>query len=192
VLLDDEARSASAAATSGYGKLREPMLRLAGWARAYSATSATTAWAIGNTSDPASRLGQSPLRSPSVFNFFRPGYVPPDTAFDANELVAPEFQIANESSVVGYINYMQRAVAGLSVGDVLADYSTLLAVADDAGALLAEINLVLAANRLSAATIGALTTAVQTMASGTDATRRNRICAALTLTLAAPEYLVQK
>ena len=25
-------------------------------------------------------LGQSPLRSPSVFNFFRPGYVPPNTA----------------------------------------------------------------------------------------------------------------
>lgn len=192
VLLDDEARSASAAATAGYGKLREPILRFTAWARAYGVSSATNAWAIGNTSDPATRLAQSPLRSPSVFNFFRPGYVPPNTAFDATEMVAPEFQIANESSVVGYINYLQRAVAGQSVGDVVADYTTLLAVADDANALFAEINLVLAANRLSAVTLSPLTTAVQAMSSGTDATRRNRIYAALVLVLAAPEFLVQK
>ncbi len=192
VLLDDEARSASAAATAGYGKLREPMLRFTAWARAYGVASASNAWAIGNTSDPATRLAQSPLRSPSVFNFFRPGYVPPNTAFDAAAMVAPEFQIANESSVVGYINYLQRAVAGQSVGDVVADYSTLLAVADDSNALLTEINLVLAANRLSATTMGVLVTAVQSMPSGTDSTRRNRIYAALVLVLAAPEFLVQK
>ena len=192
VLLDDEARSASAAAVAGFGKLREPILRFAGWARAYSAASATNAWAIGNTSDPATRLAQSPLRSPSVFNFFRPGYVPPNTAFDASAMVAPEFQIANESSVVGYLNYLQRAVAGQGVGDVVADYSTLLAMADDANALLAEINLVLAAGRLADATLAPLAAAVQTMPSGTDPTRRNRIYAALVLVLAAPEFLVQK
>ena len=192
VLLDDEARGSTAAAATGYGKLREPILRFAGWARAYSVASASNVWAIGNTSDPATRLAQSPLRSPSVFNFFRPGYVPPNTAFDATAMVAPEFQIANESSVVGYINYLQRAVAGQSVGDVVADYSTLLAIADDASALLTEINLVLAAGRLGAATQTALVAAVQTMASGTDATRRNRLYAALVLVLAAPEFLVQK
>jgi uncharacterized protein (DUF1800 family) len=192
VLLDDEARSSTAAAAAGYGKLREPILRFTGWARAYNAASASNAWAIGNTSDPATRLGQSPLRSPSVFNFFRPGYVPPNTAFDASAMVAPEFQITNESSVVGYINYLQRTVAGQGVGDVVADYSALLAIADDAAALLAEINLVLAAGRLGAATLTALVNAVQTMASGTDATRRNRVYAALVLVLAAPEFLVQK
>lgn len=192
VLLDDEARTATAASAAGYGKLREPILRFTGWARAYSAASASNAWAIGNTSDPGTRLAQSPLRSPSVFNFFRPGYVPPNTGFDANAMVAPEFQIANESSVVGYLNYLQRAVAGQSVGDVLADYSSLLSIADDAAATLAEINLVLAAGRLSAATLAPLVTAVGSMASGTDATRKNRIYAALVLVLAAPEFLVQK
>ena len=192
VLLDDEARGASAAAVGGFGKLREPILRFTGWARAYSVASASGTWAIGDTSDPATKLAQSPLRSPSVFNFFRPGYVPPNTTFDAAALVAPEFQIANESSVVGYVNFLQRAVAGLSVGDVLADYTSLLALADDANALLAEINLVLAASRLSAATLAPLATAVGSMASGTDPTRRNRIYAALVLVLAAPEFIVQK
>ena len=192
LLLDDEARSASTAAAPSFGKLREPMLRFSAWARAYGVSSASDAWAIGNTSDPATRLAQSPLRSPSVFNFFRPGYVPPNTAFDAAAMVAPEFQIANESSVVGYLNFMQRAVAGLGVGDVVADYGSLLPLADDAGALLAEINVVLAANRLGAATLAPLVAAVQTMPSGTDPARRNRIYAALVLVLAAPEFIVQK
>ncbi len=192
VLLDDEARSATAAAASGFGKLREPIVRFTGWARAYGAASASNAWAIGDTSNPGSRLAQSPLRSPSVFNFFRPGYVPPNTGFDATAMVAPEFQIANESSVVGYLNFLQRAVSGQGVGDVLADYTALLAIADDAGALFAEINLVLASGRLSATTLAPLVTAVASIASGTDATRKNRIYAALVMVLAAPEFLVQK
>ena len=50
----------------------------------------------------------------------------------------------------------------------------------------------LAANQLSAATAASLAGAVQTMPTGTDARRRNRIYAALVLVLAAPEFIVQK
>jgi uncharacterized protein (DUF1800 family) len=191
LLLDDEARSAATAAGLSFGKLREPMLRFAAWARAYGVTSPSGAWAVGSTADPATRLAQSPLRSPTVFNFFRPGYVPPNTGIGTAALVAPEFQITNESSVIGVINFMQRAVAG-RVGDLTPDYSSLLSVADDATALINEINLVLAANQLSAATISSLATSVATMPSGTDTLRRNRINASLVLVLAAPEFIVQK
>ena len=191
LLLDSEARSDSVAASTSFGKLREPILRFSAWARAYGATSPSGTWAVGNTSDPGTRLGQSPLRSPTVFNFFRPGYVPPNSALANAALQAPEFQIANESSVIGYLNFMQRAVAG-NVGDLTPDYTGLLALGDNASALVSEINLVLAANQLSAATAAALSSAVQTMPSGTDASRRNRINAALLLVLAAPEFIVQK
>ncbi|HAT32234.1 MAG TPA: DUF1800 domain-containing protein [Janthinobacterium sp.] len=189
LLLDPEARQGKP--DTAFGKLREPMLRFLAWARAYGATSASDAWNIGNTSDPAARLGQSPLRSPSVFNFFRPGYVPPNSAIATAALVAPEFQLANESSVVGYVNYMQRAV-GSGIGDVKADYTALLALADNAAGLLAEINVVLAAGQLSAETVSLLRGALDGMPAGTDARRLNRIYAALTLVLAAPEFLVQK
>ena len=192
ILLDDEARSASVAAGPSAGKLREPMLRLAGWARAWDARSPSGAWAIGNTSDPATELGQSPLRSPSVFNFFRPGYVPPNTSIAAAALVAPEFQITNESSVVGAVNYLQRAVAGQGIGDVTVDYASLLAIADDATALIAEINLVLCAGQLGAATATTIATAVASMPGGSDANRLRRIYASLTLAFAAPEYVVLK
>jgi len=192
ILLDDEARSATVAAGASAGKLREPMLRLAGWARAWKAASASNAWNIGNTSDPSSRLGQSPLRSPSVFNFFRPGYVPPNSAIATAGLVAPEFQINNESSVVGAVNYLQRAMSGAGVGDVLADYTPLLALADDTVALMGEINVVLASGQLSAATATTIATAVATLPGGTDALRLKRIYAALTLAVAAPEFVVLK
>ena len=197
LLLDAEARrtalgTTGAASTSGSGKLREPMLRFSAWARAYNVSSPSNAWKVGDTTNPATALGQSPLRSPSVFNFFRPGYVPPNTGIAAASLVAPEFQITNESSVIGYLNFMKRAVAG-GIADLTPDYSSLLPLADDAAALLAEINLVLAAGALPAdTTLNDLAAAVQTMAKGDDTARRNRINAALLLVLAAPEFIVQK
>ena len=191
LLLDDEARSAVIGA-AGSGKLREPMLRFSAWARAFNVSSASNAWKVGDTTNPATALGQSPLRSPSVFNFFRPGYVPPNTGIATASLVAPEFQITNESSVIGYLNFMKRAAAGL-IGDLTPDYSSLMPLADDAVALLAEINLVLAAGTLPAdTTLKDLAVAVQTMAKGDDTARRNRINAAVLLVLAAPEFIVQK
>jgi len=192
ILLDDEARSATVAAGVSAGKLREPMLRFVAWARAWSATSPSDLWQIGDTSSASTRLGQSPLRSPSVFNFFRPGYVPPNSAIATAALVAPEFQITNESTVVGGVNYLQRAVSGAGVGDLAANYASLLAFADDAVALVAEINLVLAAGQLSAATATTISTAVATLAGGSDANRLKRIYASLTLVMATPEFVVLK
>ena len=110
ILLDDEARSELNLTNPSWGKLREPMLRFIQWARSFKGASATGDWNVGNTSDPARSLGQSPQRSPSVFNYFRPGYVPAGTAIGTAGLVAPEFQLANESSVAGYLNFMQTAV----------------------------------------------------------------------------------
>jgi uncharacterized protein (DUF1800 family) len=191
ILLDDEARGATQLSDPAFGKLREPILRFTAWARAFKANSPSEAWAVGNTSDPGTRLGQSPVRSGSVFNFFRPGYVPPNSPIGSAGMVAPEFQITNESTVVGYINYMQNAVSK-GVGDVKADYSALLPMADTAQTLIDELNVVLAAGQLSAATQAIIKSGLDTMPSGTDAARLNRIHAALTLVLAAPEFLVQK
>jgi len=193
ILLDGEARDgASALSATSFGKLREPVVRFLNWARAFGATSPAGTWAIGDLSDPATRLGQSPMRSASVFNFFRPGYVPPGSTIASLGLTGPEFQIATESSVAGYVNFMQRAVAGTGIGDVRANYTELMALAGDSAGLLAEINLVLAAGQLSAATLAALKIGLDSIAATADAGRLNRVQAALTLVLAAPEYIAQK
>jgi uncharacterized protein (DUF1800 family) len=194
VLLDPEARrapdSAGTQALAAPGKLREPVLRFVQWARSFKLDSPTGLWNVGNLSDPATRLGQSPLRSPSVFNFFRPGYVPPNSTLGVLGVTAPEFQITNESTVVGWANYAQTFVVS-GAGETRPDYTAELALAADAPALVDRVALLLAPQTLSAATRSAISTAVASISAATDAGRRNRVYAAVHLVLCAPEYLVQ-
>jgi uncharacterized protein (DUF1800 family) len=191
ILLDAEARSDAGLSNPAFGKLREPVVRFVQWARAFGITSVDDTWAIGDLSDPAARLGQSPLRAPSVFNFFRPGYVPPNSPIAARALNAPEFQITTESSVAGYVNYMQKAIAN-GVAGLKANTAFLMPLVADSAALLAELNVLLAAGQLSSATLAALKTALDTIAVATPVGQANRINAAITLVMVAPEYLAQK
>lgn len=165
-------------------------MRFIQWARTFGATSPTEAWNIGNLSNPATRLGQSPLRSPSVFNFFRPGYVPPNSALGTQGITAPEFQITNESTVVGWANFAQSFVAN-GVGELRADYTAERALAGDAAALVRRIVLLLTGDALPAATLNLITQAVASISATTDAGRNNRVHAAVHLVLCAPDYLVQ-
>jgi uncharacterized protein (DUF1800 family) len=191
ILLDTEARSDSNLNNTNFGKLREPLVRFIQWARTFGLTSPDDSWNIGDLSDPATKLGQSPLRTPSVFNFFRPGYVPPNSSLGTAGITAPEFQITTESSVAGYVNFMQGAVSN-GVGGLKANYSALLPLVGDSAALVAELNVLLAAGQLSAATLASLKTALDSISSSTATGQTNRLYAALTLVMAAPEYIAQK
>ena len=191
VLLDVEARDEALISSPTVGKLREPMLRFIQCARSFKATSLNGQWDVGNTSDPARSLGQSPLRSPSVFNYFRPGYVPAGTSIASAGLVAPEFQLANESSVAGYLNAMQSFVSRAH-RDVRPDYATELALAADAEALVSRVALLLCAGQLQASTRTTIVGAVDSIASSTEAGRANRVYTAVLLVAASPDYLVQK
>jgi uncharacterized protein (DUF1800 family) len=191
ILTDAEATTISTSNTSG--KLKEPLLRFLQWAKTFGATTNTTVaadqWKIGNLSDPATRLGQSPGRSTSVFNFFRPGYVPPASQFANLKLTAPEFQITHESSVVGYLNFMQSTITS-GIADVKPNYSPWLSKTTDTVALVAELNKLLAAGSLSATTQSSIATAVASIANTTDADKTKRVQAAIFLVMASPEYLV--
>ena len=199
ILLDDEARSPAGLTDPEFGKVREPMIRLVQWVRTFNVSSASGGWKIGDMSDAGSRLGQSPLRAPSVFNFFRPGYVPPNTALSTGK-VAPEFQLVNETSVGGYLNFMMNVISngvGSPASDIRAAYAAELALANSPtaaspGALVDRLNLLLCAGQLSAGTVATITSTVGGMASSTDANKRNRVCAAVLMVMACAEYLIQK
>jgi len=211
VLLDSEARGPTGLNQNGYGKLREPMVRLVQWGRSFGITSAQGSWKINDLSDAATRLGQSPLRSPTVFNFFRPGYVPPSSTLSATQTPAPEFQLVNESSVGGYLNYMQGVIrSGIYVNgadqpqsgsstvngyDITAAYTAELPLVLDAVALVNHLNLILCAGQLSDATRMLIVTAVTATpltAASTDSAKRDRLAAAVLLVMACSEYLIQK
>jgi uncharacterized protein (DUF1800 family) len=200
ILLDDEARGPQSLSDPSFGKLREPMVRLANWARTFGLTSEANTWKVGDLSGADSRLGQSPLRSPSVFNFFRPGYVPPGTKLSASEATAPEFQLVSEISVGGYLNFMQtaieRGVNGSS--DLKATYSRELALVTDAAALVNHLSLVLCAGQLSTATAKTIVEALNATSitssnpNTASSLQLKRVYSAVLLVMASPEYLIQK
>lgn len=137
IWLDDEALAAANVTSNSFGKLREPILRLAQWARSFGASSKSGNWTVGSTADPANRLAQSPLRAASVFNFFRPGYVPANSNTAANTMVAPELQLVNESTAPAYVNFMQRVIAGQegATNDLATPYTDEVAMAHDSARL---------------------------------------------------------
>jgi len=189
VLLDAEARAAPVSTTQG--KLREPMVRLVQWARTFPVTASNDTWGLADLSDPATRLAQSPMHSRSVFNFFRPDFKPANAILPYPGLVAPEMQITHEASVTAYLNVMQYVISE-GADDVRADYRREMELADSAPQLVNRCNLLLAAGQLSPASVSLISTAIASMPVSNDAERKNRVCAAIFMVMASPEYLVLK
>ena len=191
ILLDTEARSDAGLTNPNFGKLRAPVVRLTNWARAFGVTSEGDKWLFGDTSSASTGLGQMIGRAPSVFNFFRPGYKPPNTSIASSGLVAPEFQITNEPSVIAYVNFMQGMVER-GANDAKPNYTDILTKAPDSQALVDELNLLLAAGQLSAATVAVIKTAVDSIIPTAFQSSINRVRLAILLVMAAPEYITQK
>ena len=206
VLMHPEARVVSDTS----GKVREPVLKLSAFLRAFGYASDSGQFRVNNTDSPANSLGQTPLRAPSVFNFYRPGYVPPGLEASAT-MVAPELQIAHETSAAGYVNFMRDNIA-YGAGDwsdtrkrrdLQADFAAELALAEQPEALLDELNGKLLAGQMPAELKAEIVAAVQAIsvpalnAKGTnqaqvDNARRARVNAAILLSVASPEFQVQK
>jgi len=200
ILLDEEARgSAAATANPQYGKVREPLVRYLEWARAFTAQSRGGSYNLGSTEDPIYGLGEMTLRSPTVFNWFAPGYVPPGTSIAQAGLVAPEMQITDVSTVVGYLNYMQGAIGSNATGgaDLFSSYSAEMALAATPDALINRINLLLMAGQMSStlqSEIIAAVNAIPIPASGQEqinAALANRVMTAVYLTMASPDFSAQ-
>jgi hypothetical protein len=214
ILLDTEARQFdhSGSTSKSFGKLREPMVRLIQWARTFSAVSAkdpaiaptedvhNKEWVISNAFiHTESELGQAPLYAPSVFNFFRPGYTPPNSGIAQQGLLAPEFQILTEPAIVGYVNFMQKTVnnseslgpASQPAGYLIADYSAYLAMAYNPTLLLNKLTLYLAPHAFSASQID--TMAVMLAGISDDAAgMKKRVYTAVWLIMCLPDYLIQR
>lgn len=200
ILLDPDARdTAGAQADANYGKLREPVIRMTNWMRAFGATSASGGWLLASTSANTS-LDQSVLNASSVFNFWRPGYSPPETKLGKLGYVAPEFQVVDEVSVAGYLNTMQGAI-GTGVGqgkDITTAYAKETAIATDPAALADRMNQLLMYGQMSANLRNRILSAVSGVAvpaaSGAARTTAlsNRVKLAVFMTMASPEYLAQR
>jgi uncharacterized protein (DUF1800 family) len=192
VLLDPEARDLQVAAGPAAGKQREPVVRFANVLRALGARSASGSNAIRWLDSGDDALGQSPLLSPTVFNFFSPDYRLPGTPGDA-PVYAPEFQITNETTVVGTLNFFARLVReggyGWDERRLSLDYAPLEAMSADPAQLAAWIDRMLAHGMMDPATRATIVRAVSAIPARE---RRERVEAALLLATISPDFVIQR
>jgi uncharacterized protein (DUF1800 family) len=124
IIMDQEARAGdtqtgdqaeSNPAVDG-GHLREPLLWTLNLVRALGATqtSASEAYPFLGLSVSQAYLGEAPFTQPSVFNYFSPTYVIPQTAINS-----PEFNLENTGTIVPRLNVansmLHNSVPGLTI-----------------------------------------------------------------------------
>jgi len=199
-----------AAQTAGYngdqGKLREPVLRFTGLWRAFGAHDAA-----GNVAEQQvvqqgiARFAENSLQSPTVFNFFRPDYERAGALASAG-LATPEFQIANENTVIltsnslqnvayQYVDSTGKLYAGADGYSVPTNASTVYLhtaawepLAADAE-LVDNLNLVFMAGQMPAAMRTTLINYVNQLPASPAATR---VAEAVSLLINSPQYAIQR
>ena len=193
ILLDSEARDCNAVNHPTNGKLKEPLLRYSQFLKGFNGNPINGS-VFTTMEDYYNATGQSALYSPSVFNFFSPFYSPLGDIGNAG-LVAPEFQVLNSSTSIGYVNHTNwilftdeylSSEEGDSTVDV--NLSTEWNLADtNPTALVDRLNIVLASGQLSTNTKNTIINAISQL-SDTD----DRLDLAMYLVMISPDCAIQK
>ncbi|MGH1490125.1 MAG: DUF1800 domain-containing protein [Acidimicrobiales bacterium] len=198
LLLDTEARTGHEAEPETFGKLREPVLRLTQVFRAFEAQPGPIANGVympeGGSIDGIDEIvGQSVMRSRSVFNFFRP-----DNPLEpGSDLVSPELQILSEINVASTNNmFFNQIYSFNNRSDGYGAVSRLqvereVAMAGDATALVDHLDLLLTADSMPAAARAAIVDHIESVPN-TDEGRFTRALDAMFLVTGSPFHLVQK
>lgn len=103
VLMDVEARNCSWQTDVTAGKMREPAIRFTQYNKAFNTSNASGRYWFVDLWWLGEELKQSPMHSPSVFNFFQPDFSPNGIIND-NNMVAPEFKILDSNTGINWIN----------------------------------------------------------------------------------------
>lgn len=196
ILLDPEARNTSFILDPEHGKLREPFVRLTHLLRAFRFTVAAgpLPYNFGSTVSESS-LGQYPLSSPSVFNFYLPDYQPAGPIGTAG-LFAPEFQIHTSVFGVTTPNILYNLIHNAAVGSFSLDLAPQVALADTPTTLIDNVDLLLTHGTMSAATRQSILTAVTgittAMVPSGSTLAQTRARLAIYLTVLSPDFAILK
>jgi hypothetical protein len=139
------------------------------------------------------------MRSPTVFNWFAPGYVPPGTSIEQAGLVAPEMEMTNVSTVVGYLNYLQGSIGSNAAGgsDIFSSYGAEMALAATPDQLVDRLNLLLMAGEMDSNLYNEILGAVNAISipsgdqNAINAALTARVRTAIYLTMASPSFAAQ-
>jgi len=202
ILLDEQFYDGTAGIRDG--KVREPVLRFVHWARAFDVGNvmAENEWLLLYNAGSNTRLGQQPFQSPSVFNFYRPGYVAPGTQSGAAGLTAPELQIVNEGAVIGYANFMLQFVYNNTsqrddrIDGFVPDYTDEVALAETPEALAEHLNTLLLGGRMNPQTKTRIVSVlneipIREAASEADEDKLTRATVAVYMAVTSPAFALE-
>ncbi len=128
ILTDTEARAGDTNASFDGGHLREPVLFLTAMMRGLGFTNTDANGSYFSLSGQAAKLGEEPYHANSVFNFFAPEYVIPDS-----NLNAPEFGIENTATAV-----LRLSLADSIVNNKISSFAVDLSATSAMGKLAAK------------------------------------------------------
>ncbi len=191
ILLDDEARNPTQITQQGYGKQKEPVLRFSALLRAFDAKAASQKYRIWNLESPIWSMGQNPLRAATVFNFFEPNYIQPGRISRAG-LYSPEFQITNDTQIIGSTNQMRDIVYrgfGWNADEIKLDLTNYLSLSNNPSQLVDDLNLVLMAGQMPTAMKTIIVNTVQQLPAGNPT---ERVRTAIHLIVTSPQFAIQK
>lgn len=196
ILLHPEARAPALAYDDAHGKLREPLVRLMHYARAFKITSVQT-YGFFPFTGLEQAIAQSPYEAPSVFNFYQVSYQPLGEILD-RDLNAPEFQIHTDLTSLSLANAIRTLVEGGIVGMIgrrgysqaHLDLSYEITLADNIPALLDHLDIILSAGRLSDQNRQILMDRLMQMPAATDQQKTEIVRKALSLYCLLPEFNV--
>ncbi|WP_395692679.1 DUF1800 family protein [Piscinibacter sp.] len=194
VLLNPEARTTS----DRSGKIREPVLRLSALLRGFGYASDSGRYRVGNTDNAGSSLGQTAMRSPSVFNFYPPDYPVPGKP----GMVGPQFGIHNANAALERLNFLTYLLywggsdpaAGVpGAFGTRIDTTPFEADAADAAKLVDRLSVLATGAALPTGTRGRIVSAVEAFASSNSANwQSERARQAAYLVFATPAFQVQR
>ncbi len=208
ILLDPAALSCSQSEDVTFGMMREPFIRYVHLSKAFNLQ--TSSGKHRNTMESVyNYVEQKPMNSPSVFNFFQQFYQPIGPLED-EQLYAPEFQITNSQTIVGYLNglndWMVRndpadekgLFSGESIPDnerAFYDLSIELSLADDDDELhilVDRLDMLLAHGLLSDESKNLIVEALKEFPTDDERDIDERARIAIYLVLSSPEYLINR
>lgn len=127
IFTDQEARAGDTNASYDGGHLREPVLFLTAMIRGLGASNTDVNGSYFSLSGQSAKLSEEPYRANSVFNFFPPSYVIPNTTLNA-----PEFGIENTASSI-----LELSLADSIVNNKIASFTIPLSATSTLGTMAA-------------------------------------------------------
>jgi uncharacterized protein (DUF1800 family) len=186
ILMDPEARRGDSPTTAdpGDGKLREPIVMMVSVARAFHATSDGSGF-----ESKGAGMSQDIFNSGSVFNFFPPQNLIPQTALNG-----PEFAIFNTNTSLARVNFINSMVYSNISGNTKLDFSPVI-TAGTPDQMVAWLNTLLLHGTISDSMKQSILTAIGSITvaappSNNDLT--NQAKAAIYLVASSSQYQVQR